>query len=155
MERLEGKRVRWLAWDYQVMRGSELVTSIDVAAVRSRSEFELAGERYALRPEGTLSGSYVLELAGRTVARAERERILPVQYRITAGDRQLYLKPRLPTMTYLVQHGDRTIGQVKRRGLFFRAFAAEFQEPLPLATEIFVIALVLLRWRRRMRASSG
>lgn len=81
MDRLEGKRVRWLAWDYQVMRGAEELTLIDMAAVRSRSEFVLEGVRYALRPAGALSGTYLLEHGGRAIARAERVRSFPAQYR--------------------------------------------------------------------------
>jgi len=153
VERLEGERLRWLGQDYRVRRGTDEITLIDLAALRSRGEFLLEDERYGFRPAGVMSGDYQLELSGRVVARAERTRLLPVEYRITAGDRQLYLKRRLPTRTYRIYHGDRVIGEVKRRSLFSRAFVAEFRETLPLATEIFVVTLVLLRWRKQSRAA--
>jgi hypothetical protein len=62
VERLEGKRVRWLGWDYRVWRGTEELTVIDVGALRSRGEFVLAGERYALRRAGIVTQVFVLAL---------------------------------------------------------------------------------------------
>lgn len=88
----------------------------------------------------------------RVIARAERTRFMPIEYRVVAADRQLHLKPRLPGRTYLVVHGDRTIAEVRRRGLLSRAFTAEFEEPLAPEAEIFILALVLIRWRARARA---
>jgi len=151
---LEGEPLAWPSHDYRVRRGSEEIALIDLAALRSRGEFLLDGESYEFRPAGVMSGDYQLEQAGRVIARAERTRLLPAEYRITAGDRQLYLKRRLPTRTYRLYHGDRVVGEVRRRRIFFsRAFLADFQEILPLPAEIFIVAIVLLRWRKQSRAA--
>lgn len=149
MERLEGEPLQWLSRDYVVRRGGEELTVIDMK-FRQRGEFLLDGKPYRFRREGPLARSYVLEQAERVVVRAERTRLIPVQYTITTADRQLYLNPRLPGRTYLLKHGDRIIGEVRRRSLLFsRAFIADFSEPLAPETEVFILALVLLRWRAR------
>ena len=151
MERLEGEPLRWLSHDYRVRRNGVELTLIDLT-FRSRGEFVLEGERYEFRREHLLARSYILEQDGRVVARAERTGIIPSRYRVTVSDRQLTLRPRLPGHTWLVQHGDRTIGEVRRRRLFSRAFIAEFREPFPLVAEVFVLAVVVVRWRARARA---
>jgi len=152
VELLEGEPLHWFSRDYRVRRGSEELTLIDMM-FWVRGEFALGGEQYRFRREGLLAPSYVLEHGERVIARAERTRIMPTQYRVTVEDRQLYLKPRLPGRTYLLVHGDRTIGEIRRRRLLFsRAFTAEFREPLALEAEVFIVALVLLRWRARARA---
>ena len=151
MERLEGEPLHWFSHDYRVRRNGEELTLIDLA-FRSRGEFVLQGERYDFRREHLLARSYILEQDGRVVARAERTSLIPSRYRITVTDRQLTLKPRMPGQTWLVQHGDRTIGEVRRRQLFSRAFIAEFREPLTLVAEVFVLAVVVVRWRARARA---
>lgn len=149
MERLEGEPLQWLSRDYVVRRDGQELTVIDMK-FRRRGEFVLDGERYCFRREGPLARSYVLEHADRVVARAVRTRLIPTQYRITAADRQLVLEPRLPGRSYRLLHGDRRIGEVRRRRLLFsRAFVAEFSETLAPETEVFILALVLLRWRAR------
>jgi len=153
MDRLEGQRLRWFAWDYQVTRAGEQLTVLDLAALRSRGAFELGGERYGFRRAGGLLGAYVLVHGGRVIARAERERLLPPLYRVYAGDRLLHLAPRLPTRSYRLLHGSRPVGEVRPTSVFSRSFVAEFQEELPLPAEVFVLAVVLLRWRARVRSS--
>jgi hypothetical protein len=154
MHRLEGERLRWFSWDYRISRGGEPLTLLDLEVIRSRGAFELAGERYGFRRTGRFVGAYVLVHRGRVIARAERERLLPPVYRVYAGDRVLQLRQRLPGRRFQVLHGTRAVGQVRPRSLFSRSFVAEFGEELPLPVEVFILAVVLIRWRHRARASS-
>jgi hypothetical protein len=154
VDRLEGQRLRWFGWEYQVNRNGEPLAALDLAALRARGSFELGGELFSFRPDGRLGGAFVLEHGGRVLARAERERLLPVQYRVNLGDRLLSLRPRVPTRRYRLLHGDRQVGEIRPRGFLSRSFTAEFSEALSPASEVFVLALVLLRWRQRARSSS-
>lgn len=152
---LEATPIRLFSADYQVTRDGQPVTLIDMATLRSRGQFELDGVPYTFRATGLMGGSYVLESQGRTVARATRERLIPLLYRVNAGDRMLGLALHAPGRRFTVRHGDRVIGEVRPRRLLSRSARARFEEPLSLPVQVFLLSLVLLYWRRRARASSS
>ncbi len=141
--------------DYDVFADNAPVTVLDLARVRSRAFFELGPERYTVRPEGLTHGSYILEIAARTIARAERASLLPPAYRVRTENRMLELRSRLPGRTFVVRHGDREIGAVRPAHLFSRTALVEGLEELPMATRLFLLTIVLLRWRRRARAAAS
>lgn len=152
---LEARRLRLFSSDYQVTLDGQPVALVDMTTFRSRGQFELDGVTYTFQAGGLMGGSYVLESQGRTLARATRERLIPLLYRVNAGDRMLNLGLHAPGRRFTVRHGDRVIGEVRPRRLFSRSALARFDEPLSLPVQVFLLSLVLLYWRRRARASSS
>lgn len=155
MHQLHARRTRLFSSDYWIQEGTRNLTLLDLARLRSRGEFLLDGASYEFRAEGLLGGSYVLERDGRVVARATRAQLFPLVYRVHAGDRILELHSHPPGRKFSLRHGDRVTGAIRPAGPFSRSGVAEFQEALAPAVEVFLIALVLLKWRRRARGSGA
>ena len=155
MTSLRARPVRWGSWDFRVLDGDTEIARLDLATIRTRGEYELAGVRYEVAREGLLAGRYVLRAGERVIARTERESLVPMVLRVVAEDRQLTLESRLGFRSvFVVKHGDREIGGARRTSLFKRGFRIDAERGLPVHLTLFLLVIVLLTWRRRARASS-
>jgi len=149
--------LRRLGWDFRVFEDGQEAAILDLAVFRRRGVFTVAGVTYAIRRTGLLFGAYVLEPAsgGRVLARAERAGLRTL--RVHAGDRVLGLRGAgLLGRRFLVLHGERRVGVVRREGWLSWRVAAEFSEQLALPIRIFLAAVAIVSWRAASRgASSG
>ncbi|HSJ15188.1 MAG TPA: hypothetical protein VK939_12280 [Longimicrobiales bacterium] len=150
---IRARRTGFFSADYRLSRDEADLGVLDLAPVRSRARFTIDGVAHSIEPEGLLSGRFALIADGRAIAHAERERLLPLWYRVRAGDRQLMLRESLPGRRFAILHGDRQVGEIRPVRLLTRNAVATYDAPLAPATEIFLLTLVLLRWRQRMRSS--
>lgn len=141
--------------DYLVTADETTLATLELARLRSRVRFQVEGEEHAVRSAGLLHRVYVLEVAGRELGRAERESLLPPTYRIRAGNRTLLLRARLPGRAFTVLHGQRVLGGIRPLYPFSRQAVLEGMEVLPLATRLFLLAIVLVHWRGRARAAAS
>lgn len=151
---IRARRTGFFSADYHLDRDGVDLGVLDFAPLRSRARFTVENVDHVIEMEGLWSGRFALIAAGRVVARAERERLLPLWYRVRAGDRQLVLRERLPGRRFVIMHGDRQVGDIRPVRLLTRSAVARYEAPLQPATEVFLLTLVLLRWRQRMRSSS-
>lgn len=141
--------------DFWIQEGTRNVTLLDLARLRSRGEFQLAGNTWEVRASGLLHREYRLEREGRMEASATRVQLLPLLYRVHAGDRQLELRSFPPLRKTRVLHGGREIGMIAPVRAFGRSATAEFREPLRTEIQVFLIALALMRWRTQSRRARG
>lgn len=152
---LEARPLHLFSTDYAVRSGDDAITVVDLAAIGSRGSFTLDGAEYRIRTHGLAYAAFSLERAGREVARAERESLLPLRYRVRLHDRALTLRSHPPTRRFTILHGDRKIGSIRPRRLVSRTALFDGGEELPVPIRVFVLVVVLLKWRRRARSSSG
>lgn len=152
---MEARRKGLFSSDFEVTADGDRVTTLDLARLRSRAEFDVDGHPYAVRPEGLTHGAYVLERDGHGVTRAERTSLLPLTYRVRTEYRMLELRARLPTRTFVVRHGDRQIGVIRPAHLLSRSAVVEGLDDIATEERLFLVIIVLLRWRRRARAASS
>lgn len=150
---LEARPRHLFSQTYDVLTSDRRVAAIDLAAIRSRGRFELDGVEYRIRPEGWTAGVFVLEREGRDVARVERTGWLPARYRVRLEDRSLELRAHGLTRRFTLWHGGRRLGDIRPRHLLSRTALFEDAGEVPVAIRVFLLAVIVLRWRRRSRSS--
>lgn len=155
MSTIQAERTGFFSSDYRLTRDGADLGILDLAPVRSRARFEIAGVMHEIVADGLLRGRFLLKAEARVVAQAQREHLLPIWYRVRAGDRQLLLTERLPGRRFRILHGDRRVGEIRPVHVLARNAIATFEAGLPVTTEVFLLGLALLRWRRRARAARG
>ena len=155
MYRLQVRPKTRFSSDFWIQEGTRNVTLLDLARLRTRGEFLLEGTSWDVRSSGLLRREYRLERDGRVEARATRVQILPLLYRVHAGDRLLELRSVPPLRRTRVLHGGREIGVIAPVRVFSRFATAEFREPLRTEIQVFLIALALLRWRAQARSAGS
>lgn len=128
---------------------------LDLSAFRSRGRFRLDGAEYRVAAIGATLGAWVLERDGRELARADRDRLIPLRYQIRLPDRRLTLRTHPPTRRLTLRHGDRRVGAIRPRHLASRVALLEGAGELAPPVRVFVLTLALLKWRRRARSSGG
>ncbi len=148
--------VRWHSWDAHVLEEDRPVCTIDVAGVRDRARFTLAGESYEIVSAGILPRRFRLERDGRVVASAERSGLWRRGFEVSAGDRSLAFRPTaLLRRRFQLLHGDRVVGHFAPDGWLTRRARAMFPADIPLPIRIFIVFLGLTLWRRAARAAGS
>ena len=140
---------------YDLSSGDRPVCTLELEWFRSRGRFSLDGREYRVLARGWTSGAFTLETEDRELASAERSSFLPLGYRVRVEDRWLELRAPGLSRRFTVLHGDRPVGSIRPRQLFSRVAVVEGADAVPLPVRVFLLAVVLLRWRRRARASAG
>jgi hypothetical protein len=152
---LHASPVRWFSQDFRVSADGREICTLDLAAMRSRGQFDVEGERYEIAARGIVPQRYRLERDGRVLAEVSRDGVLSRAYTIRAEDRSLTLRGTLMRRRFDVLHGDLHIGAIRPVRLAGRSAIAEFTAPLPLHLQVFLVAVTLLIWRKRARAASS
>ncbi len=143
---------------YEISLDGRVLTRLELTRIRSGAAFELDGEWYEVHREGVLRPVYVLERQGREareVARAEQSSRLPAGFQVRADNRGLALRARFPGRRFVVQHGDRRIGEIRPARLLSRSAVLEGMDELAPSTRVFLLTIVVLRWRQQARSSGG
>lgn len=148
---------------YLITKGDDAPTAappaapivLDLSTFRSRGRFTLDGAEYRVAAVGATLGTWVLERDGRELARADRDRLLPLRYQIRLPDRALTLRTHPPTRRLTLSHGDRRVGGIRPRHPASRVALLEGADELAPPVRVFVLTLALLKWRRRARSSGG
>jgi hypothetical protein len=116
-----------------------------------KGELRVQGVIYTARRE---KSSYVLELAGHVLARAERLRKWPRELVIEHSGRRYTLRAKSVFRRDFQLFDDSTqIGFVSPEGLFTRKAAVELPRTLPLFLQVFVIWLAMTLWKHEDAAA--
>jgi hypothetical protein len=147
---------RWYSWDYTVMSGERTVAHIELSSWRERAEIVIGDVTYRVFREGTLSGDFVIEAAGRELARATK----PSAFRDTiivhyGGRDYTLLKPSIWRRAFALMDGERQIGTIEPESAWTRRAIADFESDWPMPIQAFVIWLVIILWKRNAQNSAA
>lgn len=149
-------RNSWFSWDASVSDGSQPLAEITVSRWRERGELKVEGGTYLARREGRVSGDYLLESGGTTVARASKSGAFRRTFTIShEGQRYAFTKRSVLGRTLVLRRGDRDVGTVARSAPFSRQATADLPADLPLPLQAFIIWLAIVSWRRTARAAAA
>lgn len=149
------------SWSFRIEDGGTPIAAVDLARVRDEGTLRIRDVPFTFAKAGVLSRTTTLSFEGVEVARAERVGALGLRYdvRIAAGllgttePLHLTLRSSWTRRENRVTVGDREVGQIRRRGLFARDAEIDVADALPLGVQAFLLALVVVEWRRAARSS--
>ncbi|MEM1055990.1 MAG: hypothetical protein AAGI52_10725 [Bacteroidota bacterium] len=145
-------------------KGGRLAAEVDLRGVLSDGVIRVGAIPFTLDREG-LGRTYRLLFEGRALVRAEPQGMFSNRYDLAveaamlrrgvpAGEQARYTWTPLEFSggKYELHAGRERIGRVEKTATFFRHYALQFDEQVPLALQAFCFALQLERFRRQ---SSG
>lgn len=146
----------WFSWDFTLMEGSRAVADIDVSRWREKGMLTVDGIDYMVYRKGFMSGTFILELDGTELARAEKPNAFHRAFRIEYADKQYTVRAKsVFRRGFLLLDGDREIGTLLPKGVFSRQATAEFPEEIPLRVKVFIIWLAVILWRRESNSGAA
>ena len=154
-------RVRSLfKWQFDVFEHNSLVADIDLKLWKEGADVEIKGESFRIFRDGLFRGEYVLEAHRTEVVRARKTSAFRRRFEVNfAGRRFVLAANSLFRRTFVViEEPEDGIGVEK--GLveavkwYKHSAGARFDDDIPIAIDVFLIALVLMMWKRAAQSSS-
>jgi hypothetical protein len=141
---------RWYSWDVTVSDGSRPVANIVTSWMREKGAMTVEGRTYRVSREGLMSGDFVLEQPGGTLARAEKTSVFGREMVIRHAGRSYTLRPgSFWGRSFVLFEGSRQIGSIAPTGVLTRKAAADLPHHLPLPVRMFIVWLTMIAWKRR------
>ena len=139
----------WYSWDVTVTDASRTVADIALSWWREKGALTIDGATYGVYREGLISGDFVLEHAGRVLARAEKPSVFRREFVIRHAGREYTLRRRsIFRRAFVLLAGSRHVGSIAPSGAFTRKAAADLPHELPLPVRMFIVWLTVISWRR-------
>jgi hypothetical protein len=139
----------WYSWDLRVLDESRPVADIAISQWREKGALTIGETTYRVYREGPMSGDFVLEHAGSTLARAEKPSFFRREFVIRHAGREYTLRPEsMFRRTFLLLDGSRQVGFLAPKSAFTRKAAASLPHDLPLPVRMFIVWLTMISWRR-------
>jgi hypothetical protein len=139
----------WYSWDVTLADESRSVAGITLSSWREKGELTIDGGTYRVSREGMVSGDFVLEGRGGTVARATKPSVFRRELVIRYADRTYMLRPQSAFgRTFVLWEGSRELGSIAPHSAFTCKADADLPQDLPLTLRAFIVWLVLMSWKR-------
>ena len=139
----------WYSWDFTLLKDQRVVADLGMSAWREKGTLTVEGVEHRVFRERVLGGDFVIEAAGRTLARAAKPSAFRNTLRITRDQRTYLLRKRsIWRNEFVLLDGEREIGSIARKSFWTRQATVALPEDWPLPTRAFVIWLVLMLWKR-------
>jgi len=146
----------WFSWNFTVMDGSRAIADIDVSWWREKGLLTVDGIDYNIYREGLMNGTFILELSGAVLARAEKLNVFHRTFLIEYAGKQYTLRAKSALLReFSLSDGDREIGTLSTKGVFTRRATVEFPEEIPLQAKVFIIWLAVILWKRESDSSAA
>lgn len=143
----------WYSWDVTVTDESRPVADITLSWWREKGELTIDGATYPLYREAPISGDFVLEHAGRVLARAEKPSVFRREFVIRHADREYSLRREsVFRRAFVLLDGSQQVGSIAPNSAFTRKAAADLPHDLPLPVRMFIVWLTLISWRREQNS---
>ena len=146
---------RWFSWDYNVMNGDRTLARLDLSRWRERAEITIGDVTHRVFRERAMGGDFILEAAGRELARATKPSPLRhtfvVHYK---GTDYTLRKPSIWRRGFVLMDGERQIGAITPERAWTRRATAELPSDWPTPITAFVIWLVIILWKRDANAAA-
>ena len=147
---------RWFSWKFAVMSGSQAVAELNMSLWREKAWLTVQGVDCLAYREGLMSGDFILESAGSTLARAQKPSAFRRSFIIEHADRQYVLMARSAfRRAFVFREGDREVGSVSPAGVFTRRALVDLPETLPLHVKVFIIWLTIILWKRESDSAAS
>lgn len=147
---------RWFSWDFNVMRGDEVLGDIDMSLWREQGVLTVGGEAYRVYREGLMNGDFVLESSGVVLARAQKPSAWRRSFTITHAGRTYTLRAAsLFRRAFTLFEGETEIGRVSPQGILSRRAEVDLPDAWPLPLKIFIVWLAVLLWKRDSDSSAA
>lgn len=146
----------WFSWDYAVSGEKDHFADIDISWWREKGTLTVEGRHYGVYRERSLSGKFILESDGATVASAEKPSAIKRRLLIEHAGTQYALKPRgMFSRTFELHAGPTVVGSLSAKGVFSRGMNVDLPETLPLPVRVFVMWLTVILWKRDAEAAGA
>lgn len=143
----------WYSWDVSVTDESRPVADIAMSWWREKGALTIDGATYPLYREALISGDFVLEHAGRVLARAEKPSVFRREFVIRHADREYTLRREsMFRRAFVLLDGSRQVGSIAPNSAFTRKAAADLPHDLPLPVRMFIVWLTVISWRREQNS---
>lgn len=139
---------------FQLQQDGRLVADLDVSSWREKADAQIDGETFRLYREGMMSGVFVLEWNGKTLARATKPSVFSDRFELEVGNRSFTLrKESMWSRRFGLFEGEQQVGRVAPAGMFTRRTLVELPADWPASVQTFVFWLALLIWNRNQSGS--
>ena len=138
------------SWSYDAHAESGESIPIEFSRFPEQAKFTIEGVEFAIHREGMFSGHFTLVALGRVLAEAHKTSAFTRSFEIEMAEGRYMLQPASPFgRSFDLLEGDREIGFIRPKGIFSRAMECVVPEHLSLPLQVFLLAFVLLIWRRQ------
>ncbi|NCB39515.1 MAG: hypothetical protein EOM80_12185 [Erysipelotrichia bacterium] len=144
----------FFSWDFTLLDADRPVAEVGLAFWPERGTLAVPGATFTVRREGLLSGAFLLESAGKVIARAQKPSVFKRRIEIEF-DGDFYI---LETASYFgramrVKLGEQTIGSLQPQGFFSWRMDVDLPDGMPLPTCGFIFWLAVVLWKRDAESS--
>lgn len=142
--------------NFRLEQQNRLVGEVDTSIWRDKAELELEEGSYQLFREGLMSGDFVLERAGKIIARASKPSVFENRFEVDLPGHHLVMRK----LSFLSRHfglfeGDKQIGKIYPLGIFTRHSRIDLPGEWPLSSRVFVFWLAFVVWKRQNAAAAS
>ena len=147
-------------WQFDIFENDSLVADIDLKIWKEGADIEIKGEPFRIYRDGMFRGPYVLEAHRTELVRAKKTSVFKRRFEVDFAGRRFVLRAtsifrRTFTVTEEPVDGIGVeVGLIKAVKWYKYAAIASFDDDLPMAIDVFLIALVLMMWKRSAQSSS-
>lgn len=147
---------RWYAWDYAVTSGDRTVAALDLASWRERADIMIGDTTHRVFRERPMSGDFIIEAAGRELARATKPSAFRDTMIVHYGGKDYTLrKPSIWRRAFALMDGERQIGSIAPESAWSRRATADLPPDWPVPIKAFVIWLVIILWKRDAKSAAA
>jgi hypothetical protein len=139
----------WYSWDFRLEdRTGTRLADVIVSAWRQRGSVVAAGVQYKVSRDG-LTGPYVLESAGRKMARAVKPSLFRQAFRVSHGEGEYTLqRTSWWRGEFGVFEGSRRVGVIAPASWLTRRATVTLPGTMPIWLQAFMVWLAALMWKR-------
>ena len=139
---------------FQLQKDGRLIADLNASSWREKADVEIDGEAFRLYREGMMSGAFILEWNGKTLARAIKPSAFSERFEMEVGKRSFTLrKESMWSRRFGLFEGEQQVGRVAPAGTFTRRVLVELPEDWPSSVQAFVFWLALVMWNREKAGS--
>jgi hypothetical protein len=178
------EKVSFLGWKFDVTQDGEHVASINLKAFKEGAVIEIHGEPFKVGREGLASGAFFIEAFDTRLAEADKSSALRRRFDVRFAERRFSLEAvsafrrefvaieklpaQQPQKSRKAEESQelqstpsnpnageiRELGRIAPKNWYGQSATAKFDAELPIALDVFLIALTLLMWKRAAEAAS-
>jgi hypothetical protein len=118
----------WASWDFTVSDGSRPIADIDVSWWREKGLLTVQGVAHRVYREGAMSGDFILERDGTTLARASKPSAFRQAFELDCAGRQYTLRKKSAwSRTFVLIEGERIMGAITPNSMWTRGELARYR----------------------------
>lgn len=140
---------------YDLLRGGQVIASLQMALIQEAGEFTIGGHAFAIRRESFWKDVFAVTCDDQPVCQVSRK-FWSRQFDITSAD-QMWTLMRIGWFRrgHRLLVGEREVGTICPAGWFTRRRIAEFSDEVPLPIQVVCIFLVLIVSRREQQSAGS